>query len=151
MLGFTLLRIIALTSFAQICVPLPVGESAIDNREASPEWLPGAGQTAEQAEGTISREQSNPSLGPPREKRDSVPANIEEEFPLTHAVLKMIRDAIPEQDDGLHKRQNSSSSSDGSGISGLSSLSPQMQSTMKDTIRYGIALVMKTGAWALSP
>ena len=147
MLGSKLLQIIALTSFSQFCQPLPVSESSIEVREASPQFLPGAGETAEQAEGTISTERSN-RFAPPKDKRASTPFNIEEDFPLTHAVLKMIRDAVPEPNDGLHKRQNSS---DGSGISGISSLSPEAQSTLKDTMRYGIALVMKTGAWALSP
>ncbi len=149
MLGSTLFSVIALTSFAQLCVPLPVNEVSVQNREASPQWLPGAGETADQADSTIASEQGGSwSSWPWKDKRDSAPLNIEKDFPLTHAVMMMIRDAIPEQDNGLHKRQNSS---DPSGIKGLSNLDPQTQSTLKDTIRYGIALVMKTGSWALSP
>ena len=151
MYTLTLLHLLVLSSFVHFCLPLPVSQSSVVERKAMPQSIPGAGQTDGQAQATVHSEQTTKSSSWPNKKRDPVLANIEKEYPLTHAMLKVIRDALPVPEEGLRKRDNSSIDGIPSASSVFNSLSPDTQSMLKDTMRYGIALVMKQGAWALSP
>lgn len=120
-------------------------------RRATSLSLPGVGPVEDQAEATTqSRHTATSSVGS-KQKRDTVPVNMEKEYPLTNAMLKMIRDALPVPNSGFLKRDNSSAEGIPSASSVFNTLSPDTQSTLKDTVRYGIALIMKEAAWALSP
>lgn len=142
----TLLRLLVFYSFTQLCLALPVNQpSNIENE------LPSIRQRGDEAESTLHSQQTTTTSSFGNEKRDPLPASIEKEYPLTHAMLKAIHDALPVSDRGVQKRDNSSGSGIPSASSAFNSLSPETQSMLKDTVRYGIALVMKQGAWALSP
>ena len=146
----TLLHVLAFMAFTRSCLPLPVSQSPnVESEMVSPRPS-SAGQSELQTDATSQGRQASTISNWPKEKRASQATDQEDNLPLTNAMLKIIRDAMPVLEEGLQKRQNSNSTS-ASGILGINSLSPDTQSMLKDTIRYGIALVMKTGSWALSP